>query len=139
MVTTVNTGTSPGPSRSYTFSDGQTIPFAVDVPPTPHPLRLIPGRHRLDVVIASVPRKVTVVPHGDIAKQAAGVEELFCVHMSQAVIMTNSNDESRVLACPTCRRIGRLCLMAPDAMTTKTQERQAKQATREHEASRDRG
>jgi hypothetical protein len=139
MANTVNAGKSPGPSRSYTFSDGQTIPFAVDVPPTPHPLRLIPGKHRLDAVIASVPKKLTVVPHGDDAKQAAGVEELFCVHMSQAVIMTNSNDESRVIACPTCRRIGRLCLMAPDAIATKTQERQAMPATRKHEASRERG
>lgn len=128
MTTTTFADPEDRPRESYTFADGQTVPFRVTMPPMPHPVRLIATRHQKDQIAACVPAIVTRVYPGDDARFAAYVRELYCVH-NQPAIVREKRDNGQIIYCPDCRRRGSLDLKAPD-LASEAKERAAREPYR---------
>ncbi len=103
----------PGQHGStYTFHNGETIPFRVICPPMPDPIHLISPSSSHDRVVACVPngQKVPLDPWD---RFVAFIRELDCIHDQPAIVRTRL-DDSLMLYCPQCRRRNTLTLRAPE-------------------------
>lgn len=128
MTTTTFADPEDRPRESYTFADGQTVPFRVTMPPMPHPVRLIATTHQKDQIAACVPAILTSVHPSRFARFMAHVHELDCVH-DQPAIVRETRESGQIIYCPDCRRRKSLDLKAP-SLASAAKEREAREQYR---------